>query len=260
MSGYLVETPVWARPIASPPLCSHELHIWRANLAQAQPILEQLRQTLSADETERVSRLRFDTHRHRAIASRGILRSILAGYLHRSPSQLQFRYCERGKPSLAMTEIPTTVVFNVTHSEHLALFAIADNNLLLGIDVEAYKSIPLLTSLVQRYCSPQEQEQIATQPLDQQTQAFFYYWTAKEALTKATGQGILDLAKVQIGLTSEGMSALYDHSPVALPWQVHLIAPDQGFTGAIAYAASERLSLKFFDWSISTIQLREDPM
>jgi 4'-phosphopantetheinyl transferase len=159
---------------------------------------------------------------------------------------LVFHYSDRGKPELVQSTT-TAIHFNVTHSEDLALVAIAcwpD----VGIDVEICKPMPFLSQLMQRYCSPQEQATIAAQPLDQQEACFFYHWTAKEALTKATGQGMTDLEKVQLQFTTQGVKGLYDQSPVAGTWQVHLIEPQEGYAGAIAYATSEPRSLQFLDW------------
>jgi len=68
------------------------VHVWRATACPSRQILDQLMLTLSEDEQDRVARLRFDHHRSRAIASRGILRSILARYLNCDPETVQFQY------------------------------------------------------------------------------------------------------------------------------------------------------------------------
>lgn len=247
MSSYPIQRPVWTPTFSPPPLQRDELHIWRANLDQSHAILAEFTATLSPDEQERVNRFRFPQHRQRSLASRGILRSILARYLHQPAEQLQFHYTDFGKPELAHATSASDLHFNVTHSEALGLFAIARSTA-VGIDVEMRKPMPLLAQLIERYCSTAEQATIAAQPPNQQEQCFFYHWTAKEALTKATGRGITDLAKVQLRLTPQGVQGIYEQSPTNLNWQVYLIEPKTDYVGAIADAAPTPRSCFFFDW------------
>ncbi len=247
MSRYPIQRPVWSAAIAPPPLAPTELHIWRAQLPQSELLLAQLQDLLASDERERAQRLRFAHHQNRAIASRGILRLLLAGYVNEPAAQLTFTYSDRGKPSLVQSPQAEPIYFNVTHSEDLALFAIAPVPT-VGIDVEIRKPMPFLAQLIQRYCAPSEQAAIAAQPPECQETCFFYHWTTKEALTKATGQGITDLDKVQLQLTATGAMGIYAHRPSSVPWQVQLIEPEAGYAGAIAYAAETPRSLQFFDW------------
>jgi len=247
MSRYPIQFPVWSPAIAVSPLQPNELHIWRASLDQPDDVMQNFFEMLAIDERERAQRFRFEHHRRRAIASRGILRSILARYLHQCPDQLRFHYSEHGKPSLVQDKKTELLRFNVTHSENLALFAIA-TSADVGIDIEIRHSIPMLPQLIQRYCSAQEQATIAAQPLAQQEDCFFYHWTAKEALTKVTGRGLVDLAKVELVLTSQGAQGLYEPNPENLTWHVYLIEPQPGYAGAVAYTAPTPRSLLFWDW------------
>src|SRR5271154_7013579 len=82
-------------------LLPREVHVWSTRLDCPAPFLERLAATLSADETARANRFFFARDRSAFIAARGILRQLLASYLHRTPADLQFGYHPRGKPFLA---------------------------------------------------------------------------------------------------------------------------------------------------------------
>lgn len=245
MNGYPVLIPVWCSTIAPTFIPINELHIWQANLDQPDAVLTNLAQTLSADETERVQRLRFAQHRQRAIASRGILRQLLSRYLQSAPAQLQFCYDSQGKPELSLNS-PSPLTFNVSHSNNVVLYALGVGDS-VGIDVEAVKPVPLLSQLIKRYFSPAEQAAIALEPAHQQERSFYYHWIAKEALTKATGRGIIDLPQVELVITPTHVQTTYTPQS-GDRWQVHLLEPQPGYAAAIAYAASTPFTLKFFDW------------
>lgn len=249
MCSFPVKVPVWALTIAPPTLQLGDIHIWRADLDQPDELLSVLAQVLSPDERERVERLRFDHHRRRAIASRGILRSILSCYLNGSADEIQFCYSPKGKPTLLQTANPQALSFNVTHSENLALYAIAVDTL-IGVDVEFQKPVSMLPQLIERYFSPKEQMAIAAQPPKQQESWFYYYWTAKEALTKATGQGISDLSTIELDVTSQAVIATYHHLSSEIRWQVQCLQPQFEYAAAIAYSALQPQTLLFLDWKM----------
>lgn len=97
----------WAIPLPTQPLnlFPAEVHVWRAGLALDAGELERLQKVLSPDEQARARRFCFEKDRQRFIASRGILREILARYLKLDPARLAFSYGRFGKPSLAPDEL-----------------------------------------------------------------------------------------------------------------------------------------------------------
>ncbi len=248
-SHFLIQKPVWQSAIAPCLLQPGELHIWRAELEQPDGVIQSLAASLSMDEQEKANRLRFAHHRKFAIASRGILRSILSRYLNQLPQSLQFVYDAHGKPSLCREEETLSLSFNVSHSNHRALYAVRLGGI-VGIDIEAHRPIPLLSQLIQRYFSPDEQAAIAAQPEAQQEQHFFYYWTAKEALTKATGRGILDLSQVALSVNNAIVQVNYPSWALTSSWQVHFLSPWDDYAAAVAYEAPEPGNIMYLDWAI----------
>jgi 4'-phosphopantetheinyl transferase len=246
---FSIQAPTWCRTIAPPSLRPNELHVWRANLDQPEPVLRVLGQSLSEDERAKTERLRFAHHRQRAIASRGILRALLSHYLNLAPEQIQFCYTATGKPGLCQSEALPAIAFNVSHSQNLALYAITTNTP-VGIDVEAQRALSMFPQLVQNYFSPTEQRIILAPPPEIQEHRFYYFWTAKEALTKATGRGIADLAKVEITIQAQRLQAHYDQLPPSTNWHIISIEPHPGFAATVAYATPEPRQLLFLDWEM----------
>ncbi len=75
--------------------------------------------------------------------------------------------------------------FNISHSGDYVICALSDQ-LHLGIDIEKTKTVD--PSHFKSQMTPEEWHTIATAP--NQTDAFFTYWTQKEAVIKADGKGL----------------------------------------------------------------------
>jgi len=60
-----------------------DVWVWSAALDQPAEVVQHLHGWLAADERSRADRFHFDRDRRRFIVGRGVLRSILGGYLTR---------------------------------------------------------------------------------------------------------------------------------------------------------------------------------
>src|SRR5271156_5403842 len=83
---------------ASLALPENEVHLWRVDLEAIRADESRWRQVLSSDELTRASRFHFPSDRQRFIASRALLRTILASYLATDPRGLSFSYSKKEKP------------------------------------------------------------------------------------------------------------------------------------------------------------------
>lgn len=238
-------------------LLQDDVHIWRASLDQSQWCQMQLAATLSTDEQARAKRYKFDVHRQRFIVGRGILRNILGRYLRKEPCELEFCYSDRGKPSLAGSNSP--VCFNLSHSQSLALYAIARRP--IGIDLEYIRPLDDANKIAKRFFSARESALIEALPPDQKQKAFFDLWTCKEAYLKATGEGLAGLGQVQVSLTPGGGNPQLDLMGENLPpkqngWFLYPLTPDPNYAAAVVvaerYASGTltRSQLSFWQWAI----------
>jgi 4'-phosphopantetheinyl transferase len=207
----------WQPPPAQLSLPRHEVHVWRAPLDQPHR-LDDLFATLAPDEQQRAARLRQTQDRERFIVARGSLRTLLGLYLNRPPVSLVFRYSAHGKPGLAEA-MSTDVRFNLSHSQGLALFAFSRGRD-LGIDLESMRREVAAEQVAERFFSAAETAALRALPAAQQAEAFFDYWTRKEAYIKARGEGLarLDAAAEEIE---------------AAGWSLIELAPGAGFKAAL---------------------------
>jgi 4'-phosphopantetheinyl transferase len=182
--------PLWKILQSELTLAERDIHIWRANLDLPNMSFQKLYQTLSVDEKVRAKRFHFERDRKRFIVAHGTLRAILACYLSVEPSRLQFFYGTNGKPALADTSGKGTILFNMSDSEGLALYAFTRGHD-IGIDIECIRDIPEMYQIIEGFFSEKEKAILNGFAIGEKKETFFRYWTRKEAILKATGQGLL---------------------------------------------------------------------
>lgn len=131
---------------------------------------------LSDLEMAKASRFIKKDDAERFIASKHSLRFILSKFISAAPAAIQFQQFGNKKP------IVNGIEFNMTHSKNLILIAVGPSS--IGIDIEYVNSNFDYGILVHNCFSPEEQRYINSQL------TFYRSWTRKEALLKATGEGI----------------------------------------------------------------------
>jgi len=83
-SGFQIESPLL--------LPEDEVHLWRVDLEAIGADESRWQRVLSSDELTRAARFHFSRDRQRFIASRALLRRVLASYLATDPTGLSFSY------------------------------------------------------------------------------------------------------------------------------------------------------------------------
>lgn len=217
-------------------LSSNDVHVWRASLEQPEVLIQQLAQTLSEDERTRAARFYFERDRKHFIVGRGLLRTLLGRYLSLEPTQLQFCYSSRGKPTLADIDDNATIEFNLSHSHGLVLYAITRDRK-IGIDLEHIRPTSDVEKLAERFFSAREYATIRSLSHSQKQDAFFHAWTCKEAYLKAIGEGLAGLEQVEVSLVpGEPVQLLStgEDSPASSRWSVQVLTPAPGYTAALA--------------------------
>jgi 4'-phosphopantetheinyl transferase len=242
--------PPWPAGPARPDLQPDQLHVWVASLAPAPDRLRELSAVLAPDELDRAARFRFDVHRNRFIAGRGILRLLLARYLDAEAASLGFTYSSHGKPSLAGSARHALLQFNLAHSGDLALLAVTRVGP-IGVDVEEIREVKEVDDLVARFFSVRESALFQGLPAAEKPAAFFNLWTRKEALLKATGDGITGgLNRVEVTFLASETARLLALNGVAAdaePWTLEALHPQAGAVGAVALRA-RNVSVTCWRW------------
>lgn len=145
---------------------------------------------ISAAEKEKASRFFKQEDRANYITAKHFLRLILSRFLETAPDSLVFQYSGNKKPFLP------GIHFNLSHSKNHVIIAVSEYQ--LGVDVEyidpdfAYKD--LLDT-----CFDIHEKDFILNGVNPAVN-FYTLWTRKEALLKATGQGLVDQLKEVPGL------------------------------------------------------------
>jgi 4'-phosphopantetheinyl transferase len=235
------------RPLA---LAQHELHVWRSALDVAPALTYRLESTLNADEKERADKFLVPQARERFVASRGILRQLLATYLEIEPEKVEFVYGLQGKPMLSSVH-DSKVCFSVSHSREMGLFTFASDGE-VGVDIEQVKPDFNGMEIASHFFSSEEIAALAKLPPELRVEAFFGCWTRKEAYVKARGQGLgIPLRSFTVSF-ADSNQLLRDETGVA--WSCYALEPAPGFAGAVV-AVGENWSLKCWQWSAAAENL-----
>jgi 4'-phosphopantetheinyl transferase len=238
---------MWSRNTASNKYLPHgQVDLWRVGLEMSDSALSRLSATLSEDESRRAERFRFPVLRRRFSAGRGALRAILGGYLSTEPERLRFACSSHGKPSLLNSS--DNIQFNVSKSDDLMVAAVC-REWPVGVDIEKEDPRFHAMDIAQRFFCERERNEIARCDGAAALRAFFQFWTAKEAVLKATSLGLaLDLCKLEIGLRPLRILALEDAAKIhGGSWHLTAFSPGEGYSGALAVAA-EPSRLKHLDF------------
>lgn len=220
-----------------PPACGpDEIHVWLVCFESCPLDIASLRNLLSNDERERADRYIQEDAQRCFIAARGILRRILAGYLGTDPAGLVFTYNEHGRPAIASPAKRLGIVFNLSHSGDMALYAVSGGPP-VGVDLERMRPMDFM-GIATRFFTPAEAAVLATLPEAERTAAFFECWTRKEAFAKAQGTGLhLDLRQVEVslgpGVPPHILHIRGDEADTG-NWSLHDIDAGRGFKAALA--------------------------
>jgi 4'-phosphopantetheinyl transferase len=186
-------TPTGEPSLDAPPSASAvgvDVDLWLARLddlgaSEGEPVGPS-----GIDESARAARIADPVARSRYLASRRLLRGILAQRLKRQPDTLEFEVSHHGKPRLVVEDGPA-LHFNLSHAGGWLLIATRVDGP-IGVDLEFPRDGIDLGRLARRVFSPAEQAglQRATERSAAAGQRWFFgCWTRKEALLKCLGTG-----------------------------------------------------------------------
>ena len=241
------ESP-WSAPREQPSLDDRGVHVWRISLDLGATGAARFAPTLSPDERRRAARFHFARDRDRFTVARGVLRTLLGGYLGIAPAELAFAYGDHGKPEL----VGGPLRFNVSHSAGVALCAVTRVRE-VGVDVEAHRGDFATEEIADRFFSSAERTALRALPARRRCEAFFACWTRKEAYIKARGLGLslaLDAFDVSL-VPGEPATLLATRDDPAQKdrWSLRALDPGPGFAGALV--AEGR------DWTLSCWQWKD---
>jgi 4'-phosphopantetheinyl transferase len=227
----------WLSQSSVGPLKTNEVHVWLASVEIRTRQYQTLWNVLSEEEMERSRRYRFEKDRTSFVASRGILKTLVAGYLKMTPERVSFVYGPYGKPDLAAEVSPVPLRFNASHSRGLALFAFALDRE-IGVDIEYVRPDIDAEHIARRFFSARERDALDKLPQGIKEKCFFTCWARKEAFLKAVGKGLsfgLDRIEVSINPGSPAsLLGIEDDEEDAVLWSLHDLPASKDYAAALA--------------------------
>ena len=218
------------------------IRLWLATLARTSAEIDEATGWLSGAERARAERFGTDALRERWIAGRTTLRLLLGNVLGIPPAAVEIRRGIRGRPELADPQ--AGIDFNVSHTGDAALVGIARGlspRTRIGVDIERRDREVGVDRLARKFLTANERATLANLDLRGRRERFLRYWTCKEAMSKATGDGLIaPFGRVEVAQPDN--PRLADGPPPYLPirWTLHAIAvPATWFATVAIWDAQE---------------------
>ena len=162
-----------------------------------------------------------------------MLRVLLGEHLAIPPAAVEIELGQYGKPALASPHESTH--FNLSHTTDFALCAIS-RTCVPGVDIEYLDRDIDHDGLARKYFSTREQAEFQRIPASARKHAFLTCWTRKEAVAKATGQGLhLPLRDIEVNIDPDAPPQLL--SLPAMPvsgWTLHTIDAGNLYAATVA--------------------------
>jgi 4'-phosphopantetheinyl transferase len=218
----------------------NEVHIWRLRISENLYRKNQLQTLLDEQELHRAGKYYHQKDRDRFVISRGVQRIILSRYQNALPKSLDFVLGDNKKPYL-INNHGAHLHYNLSHSVDCILLAVA--NTPVGIDVEFIEeNFPYNDILTDNF----SQNEIAYISEGRSPERFFTLWTRKEALLKATGQGLGDHLQLTPALDGEyELDSLL--TGFERDWQLNSFAAYPEYISAVAVCGTD-CHYQFFDF------------
>jgi 4'-phosphopantetheinyl transferase len=213
---------------------------------------------LDITERERAMSMSHAPRRGGYLLCRAILRRLLAPCARVDPADLQFTRGPFGKPALmAGGSAPTAPRFNYSHSGQNMVMAFSRLGE-IGVDVESPRERPIppsrLTRMIQRFFHPDEVAWFARWDFQRLPELFPRFWTCKEAVVKAGGEGIqsglqhfcVDPARALRG----EMLHLEVSSPIHTPITLQNYGLKCGATSSVALCSKKKFRYRWFTLNV----------
>jgi 4'-phosphopantetheinyl transferase len=220
-----------------PVLENDQFHIWSARYSDLSARCSRISDFLS--KTEREVSFRFlnpdDTTRY--ILRHGMVRYVLGNYTDSEPELLPLVTGKNGKPGLDPESAFHDLSFSLSHTDQTVSMVVI-KNYRIGIDITKPDPLYPCDEISGYLFTPMERTVMReTEPV-QRYQIFFHIWALKEAIVKATGDGIrlmhtTDVTPV-IAVSSDASLHSLTISEKSMNFFIYRFRPDAEHIGAVA--------------------------
>lgn len=213
-------------------LATDKTHIFRISVDKHyQKIKRELVDVLSEREQEKASRMFIPQDKERYAVSKFCLRTLLSLFLDAPANEVDFIAHAHKKPTVKGLE------FNISHTGDYVLIAISPKP--VGIDVEYLNREFDFKSILDITFSKKEIDFIGDKDINPTN--FYAMWTRKEALLKASGEGVSDNLHL-----IECLGEYLQQKEQVFKMRTFMI--EESYVASIATAIDQK-ELQFWNWS-----------
>lgn len=165
-------------------LTTANTHVFKINVDKQYSLIAQHQsKILSEKELLKASKFQKSKDGERYIVSKYFLRHILSSFTGNPAHSIQFHQFGNKKPSLEGIE------FNVTHSGDFILIIVSPHQ--VGVDME-FINRNFNFEILLEDCFNEAEKQFINSGSTESLYNFYRLWTRKEAILKASGEGLVD--------------------------------------------------------------------
>ncbi|MEP7063635.1 MAG: 4'-phosphopantetheinyl transferase superfamily protein [Betaproteobacteria bacterium] len=204
------------------PAAAEGVYAWWCTLAWSAADVDAARAILSPAETARTLRFGLPELRARYVSGRATLRMLLGRWMDVPAEALPIAHGSRGRPHIDLAGAPD---FNVSHTRDAAVIAIS-TSARIGVDLERRDRAVDAARIARKFLTARERAGMDALEADACREHFLRIWTCKEAMSKATGDGLsAPLGKLSVGVGDRELR-LDDGPAPYLPQDWRLVAID----------------------------------
>jgi 4'-phosphopantetheinyl transferase len=220
-----------------PVLENDSLHIWSVRYSDLRSDFSFVSEFLSKRERDKSSRFSDPADSRRYVLRHGMMRYILGEYTGSEPELLPLVEDMNGKPGLDPKSEFREFSFSLSHTNQIVSLGVM-KNYRIGIDiVKTDPGYPIYEICDYLFTSAEKEFMRGIEPA-QRNQMFFRIWALKEAIVKATGEGIRMMHKTDVTpvVGSTGNASLYMLIINGIPQDFFIFpfSPYQEYIGAAA--------------------------
>ena len=211
--------------------------LWWVPLDASEEALARMSTWLAPEERARAARYGRESLARRYVLGRARLRWILGRAVGVPPAEVPIVRGARGRPQL---EGDAGFDFNISHTEGVALIGIARDGR-IGVDVEHSARIVRADGLARKFLTPAEQATLAPLGESERRTRFLRYWTCKEAMSKATGEGLsAPFRELEVAL-ADTIELVHGPAPYEPSrWRLHTVEAPADFVATVALWSGHR--------------------
>ena len=219
------------------PLQKDSLHLWSAWYKDLESHLPFIENFLSWQDREKSCKFLKPADAKRYVLRHGMLRFILSKYTNTDPELLPLVNGIQGKPGLHPQSDFHEISFSLSHADQVVSVGIVLNHS-IGIDIVKTDPDYPFHEIIEYLFTPLEKEFMRRIEPCQRYLMFFRIWALKEAIVKATGEGIRLMNSTDVTSVIEDSctisSRILKIDEKTMNFVIYEFSPAKSYLGAVA--------------------------